>query len=145
MKQKSMLAVLLVLLTIGITSFGMAFAEGNTGIESGLQLGIGLVASGGVSGAILSIVRVTGKAIKQKPESMDQGQFFTNIIVGTVIGVILSIAGLSADQLQGNQEIISLAVISSNFMFVYIVNETLRPMFSKFTTNWGKPITPGTK
>lgn len=140
-----MLAISMILFAIATASFGMAFAEGNTGIESGLELGIGLVASGGASGAILSIVRVAGKALKQKPESMDQGQFFTNIIVGTVIGVILSMAGLSADQLQGNEQIVSLAVISSNFMFVYIVNETLRPMFAKFTQNWGKPITPGKK
>lgn len=132
--QKLLLLALVAIASISAITT-LAYADSGDGTQTGIELGISIAVTGGVSGAVLSIVRVVGKSIKDKPEKIDTGKFFTNLIVGAVIGFVLVQIGMNSEDLKGNPDVVALAAISSNFMFLYIFNESIRPMFAGWISN----------
>ena len=126
MKHKLLLILPVLLLVLAIPVNQTAFAEENPSDEDLQDVATDAIAAtiviagvGGVSGAILSLIRVMGKQMKDtRAEGFIFSKFLLTVLVGGGVGAALGAAGVSTE-----------AALGYNFIVVFFVSQVLYPVF----------------
>lgn|SRR6185437_164904 len=139
---KMLFLVLFVVSTATIMT-GYAFADSSTdatlaGVSAATAFKTG--GFGALAGVLLSFMTIINKNHQGAGEKIDPYKLGANLILGAVIGIGLSWAGIDATKLTGNSEIVQLAIFAVNYFFLHAINLTTRPLFG----NWikGKKANP---
>ena len=115
---------------VGMVAFPLAFAQTDP-VDEGfvgelVNIGISNAGIGGAAGFIMSLLAVTGKRLTSSGdlEPIKLKLLLITVAIGGAIGYFSGVSGITSE-----------VAIPSTMGILYIVNQTLRPILSKWVTS----------